>query len=37
MSRHEPARFSSKGPLRDEISKVFDCITPINPEHVIFG
>jgi glucose-6-phosphate 1-dehydrogenase len=36
VAMEQPISLDAK-PLRDEISKVFDSITPINPEHVIFG
>ncbi len=36
VAMEQPISLDAK-PLRDEISKVFDSITPINPEHVIRG
>ncbi len=36
VAMEQPASFGAK-PLRDEIDKVFQAITPIRPEHVIRG
>ena len=36
VAMEQPISLDAK-PLRDEIAKVFDSITPINPEHVIRG